>query len=80
MEQPTLRTTPVQLRVEGMSCGHCEGRVRSALLALAGVATVEVDRDGGRVRVGTEPGTVSSEALAAALTSAGYPARVETAA
>ena len=45
-----------------MMCGHCSGRVKKALEAVAGVETAEV----------TLRGDVSDEALAKAVTDAGY--------
>ena len=32
------------IRIEGMMCGHCSGRVKKALEAVAGVETAEVRR------------------------------------
>lgn len=30
------------LKIDGMSCGHCENRVRNALSAVAGLKTIKV--------------------------------------
>lgn len=39
-------------RIEGMTCGHCKGRRwRKGVGTIAGVASVEVDLDGGRATV-----------------------------
>ena len=39
------------LRIEGMTCGHCKAAVESALTHVEGVREVDVDLDGGRARV-----------------------------
>lgn len=39
------------LRIEGMTCGHCKTAVETALSAVDGVTTVDVDLDAGRARV-----------------------------
>ena len=55
------------IRIEGMMCGHCSGRVKKALEAVAGVESHET----GTAEV-TLRGDVSDEALAKAVTDAGY--------
>ena len=59
------------IRIEGMMCGHCSGRVKKALEAVAGVETAEVSHETGTAEV-TLRGHVSGEALAKAVTDAGY--------
>lgn len=59
------------IRIEGMMCGHCSGRVKKALEAVAGVETAEVSHETGTAEV-TLNGHVSDEALAKAVTDAGY--------
>lgn len=39
------------LNVEGMSCSHCENRVKKAVSALGGVASVTVDLAGKTVTI-----------------------------
>ena len=59
------------LRVKGMMCAHCEARVRTALEALPGVAQAEPSHEKGSVLLAlTQP--VADEALARAVTDAGY--------
>ena len=56
--------------VSGMTCGHCEKAVKSAVLALDDNATVSIDRPAGRVEVDSEePWT----ALAEVIGEKGYP-------
>ena len=59
------------LRVKGMMCAHCEARVRTALEALPGVAQAEPSHEKGSVLLAlSQP--VADEALARAVTNAGY--------
>lgn len=41
----------IVLNVEGMSCSHCENRVKKAVAALEGVTSVTVDLAGKKVTV-----------------------------
>lgn len=61
----------IELNVEGMSCGHCAGRVSKAIAEVDPAAKVDVDLGAGIVRV--ESGVPARE-LAEAVTGAGYPA------
>ena len=56
------------MKIEGMMCAHCSGRVEKALNDLPGV-TATVDLAGGTASV---QGDVSDEALTKAVTDAGY--------
>jgi copper chaperone len=60
----------LSLTVEGMSCHHCLNSVNKALATLQGV-TIQSVRIG-RVEVGYDESVVQPEAIAAAVTSAGY--------
>lgn len=63
----------IELKIEGMTCGHCEGAVRRALADVPGVAQVlEVDRQRGIARL---EGTPDLQALIAAVEDEGYQAR-----
>ena len=66
-EEPTARTQ-ARLRVGGMTCGHCSGRVQEALAAVPGVASAEVDLG---TAVATVAGTAPVRALVAAVAAAG---------
>ena len=59
------------IKIEGMMCGHCSGRGKRALEAMAGVETAEVSHETCMAAV-TLNGDVSDEALAKAVTDAGY--------
>lgn len=61
----------VTLRVEGMSCGHCEMRVKQALMQVEGVQNAQVDHVDGVAIVTLSPQVGSlSPALQAQLESA----------
>ena len=56
--------------IQGMSCGHCAMKVKSALLAVKGVSFVEVDLL--RARAMVEGEDLYPPALRAAVAAAGY--------
>jgi copper chaperone len=62
----------IELKVTGMTCGHCEAAVEKALLAVPGVERVtKVSRSEERVTVEGEPDTA---ALIAVIEEEGYTA------
>ncbi|WP_308194222.1 cation transporter [Microbacterium sp. VKM Ac-2923] len=70
----TAQAATSELRVEGMTCGHCVRAVTEELTALDGVEVVDVDlHDGGVsvVRIAST-GAASDDDLAAAIDEAGY--------
>ncbi len=62
-----------KLNVTGMTCGHCQNAVKSALEEVAGVQGAQVDLDKGTATV---EGAADVEALLAAVREAGYEAAV----
>ena len=58
------------MKIEGMMCEHCQGRVEKALNGIAGV-TAKVDLAAGTAQVECGP-EVTDEALTAAVVEAGY--------
>ena len=61
-----------ELKVSGMTCGHCEAAVRRALEAVPGVTAVtEVDRNEG---VASVEGDAAMADLIAAIKAEGYDA------
>ena len=60
----------VELTVEGMSCGHCVGRVTRTVQGLDPNAKVEIDLATKKVRIDSAAGL---ERIAAAIDEAGYP-------
>jgi copper chaperone CopZ len=61
--------TTHELRIEGMSCGHCAKAVEEALRAVPGVSQIAVTV--GQARVDAAP-TVTRDALIAAIAAADY--------
>ena len=59
------------IKINGMMCSHCTGRVSDALNALDGV-TAEVSLDNGGQAVVTLSKDVSDEILKKTVTDAGY--------
>lgn len=65
-------SSEVKLEVKGMSCGHCQARVKKALEEVLGVGSAEVDLDSGLALVkGTD---LDPAALTRAVEEAGYQA------
>lgn len=61
----------MEIRVKGMSCGHCAAAVTRALEALPGVSRVRVDLASGRVTLEADR-PLPEEELATAIQAAGY--------
>lgn len=58
-------------RVTGMTCGHCEGAVKSEISEIAGVSSVEAAAATGLVTV-VSKAPLDEEAVRAAVDEAGY--------
>jgi copper chaperone CopZ len=69
------RKEKIEISVKGMTCGHCEMRVKKALLSVAGVQEAEAshEREQAIVTVKTKD-TVKVDDLVAAVQAAGYKA------
>lgn len=63
--------TTVTLKVKGMMCAHCEGRVKKALEGLEGVTSANADHNSGTVEV-TETRNVPENDFKSAILKAGY--------
>ena len=60
------------LRVGGMTCSACTGRVESAILSVDGVVSAEANIGSGTATVTFDEGVADEAAIAAAIGSAGY--------
>ena len=60
-----------ELKVDGMTCGHCENAVKGALESVSGVQQAEVDLASGLARV---EGNADVNKLIAAVEEEGYQA------
>jgi Cu+-exporting ATPase len=67
---PKGEKTMYELTVDGMSCGHCVGRVIKSVQALDQAAKVDVDLASKKVRVDSQ---ADLDKIAAAIDEAGYP-------
>ncbi len=67
------------LKITGMSCGHCVQTVKSALEGVDGVESARVDLQQGRAEVEYDEARTSPDQLTTAVSEEGYPA-VEVAA
>jgi len=63
--------TSTQLKITGMTCGHCVAAVREALQGVPGASEVKVELETGRASV---DGGADLEALLAAVREEGYQA------
>jgi len=60
------------LNVEGITCKHCSGAVKTAVGALAGVASVEVNLESKTVTVEYDDTQIAFDAIAEAIEDQGY--------
>tara|TARA_B100000315_G_scaffold252973_1_gene290845 strand:- start:12222 stop:12437 length:216 start_codon:yes stop_codon:yes gene_type:complete len=60
-----------KINIEGMTCGHCVGRVNKALSSIEGVIEVDVNLDEKKATVSMER-EVSDEQFKAEIESSGY--------
>ena len=60
------------LKIEGMTCGHCQKRVEEALKAVKGVKGVQVSLVGKTAEVRYSVGKTGRQDLVKAVTDAGY--------
>lgn len=61
----------ISLSILGMTCENCARHVKTALLGIPGVRSADVRLDEARATIDAD-GSVSREAIAAALDEAGY--------
>jgi copper chaperone len=64
--------TQETIKVEGMSCMHCQLRVKKAVEAVEGVQRVDVNLQTKQVTVDYEEGKVNLEKVKAAIRETGY--------
>ncbi len=64
----------IKLKVEGMTCGHCQMSVKKALENVKGVKSAVVDLENKSALVNYKSNKVTVENLVLAVTDAGYKA------
>jgi copper chaperone len=62
-----------ELKIDGMTCGHCQRAVQQALAKVHGVEHVEVFLQSGRATV---TGSATTDSLLAAVEEEGYTAQI----
>ena len=63
--------TTTQIKVSGMTCGHCVNSVTEELQTISGVTQVNIDLESGNVTI--ESGTeLDADQIEAAIKEAGY--------
>jgi|CXWJ01.1.fsa_nt_gi mercuric ion binding protein len=72
------QTRTASFAIDKMTCATCPITVRTAMSRVDGVRSVKVDFDTKRATVTYDPAHATPEAIAAASTNAGYPARLVT--
>lgn len=75
-EQPQDRSDDLDLRITGMTCAACAGRVERALRGVAGVAAADVNLATDRAHVSADGARLDADALLRAVRDAGYGAAV----
>ncbi|KAB0665101.1 heavy-metal-associated domain-containing protein [Oryzomonas japonica] len=65
------------LKTAGMTCGSCADRITKTLRSTKGVATTEVDLEGGWVIVGYDTKAIKPEVLAENVKKAGFASTVQ---
>ena len=65
--------TKTEIKIEGMTCGHCAMSITNEIATIQGVASVKVDHAAGNAIV--ESDGVTNEQLADAVAEAGYAAK-----
>ena len=65
------------LKVSGMTCGHCQKRVETALTQVPGVFAAVVDLQDANAEVDYDDDTATIEELTAAVAKAGYSATLD---
>ena len=67
-----MENTVSMLKVQGMSCSHCQMVVEKTLLNLKGVNAVDVDLSSGNVNVNYDSALVNLTQLANAIEEVGF--------
>ena len=62
----------IEIKVTGMSCGHCEAKIQEAVSKLPGVKKVAASRMNGTVTIKSEPNTLNLQTVKEAIESLGY--------
>jgi Cu+-exporting ATPase len=72
IEKEIVNMKQVELKVEGMSCGHCEMSVKKAVNSLSGVSKVDIELDNKKVTVSFDETKLNLETVKNKIDDAGY--------
>jgi copper chaperone len=64
------------LQVRGMTCGHCESAINTAVRALPGIRSAKSKKRKGETVVVYDEAQVDAERIIAAITATGYEAKI----
>jgi copper chaperone len=64
--------TQVTIKIEGMSCGHCQMSVKKAVESVEGIRKADVNLQTKQVTVDYDEGKANLEKVKAAIREAGY--------
>ncbi|TGC09725.1 heavy-metal-associated domain-containing protein [Methanolobus halotolerans] len=67
-----MTVTEESIRIEGMSCGHCQATVDKAIRSVEGVQDVTVDLGEKQARVVYDPTVTNITVIKSAISNAGY--------
>lgn len=70
------RAALAELAIDGMTCGSCVQKIKTALAESPGVGAVELSVSAGRGRVEFDPQRIEAAEIAGAVSASGYPAVV----
>ena len=73
-EGKSTNEEPIELKVNGMTCGACSKTVKSALLKVTGVTDAVVSHDEGKAVVIIEKGKAKTDEIIKAVENAGFSA------
>lgn len=65
------------ISVDGMHCGHCKAKVEAAIKSVKGVKSFAVSLENASAEVVYAEGKTTPDAVAAAITAAGFDAKVK---
>ncbi len=60
------------IKVNGMSCSHCEDKVKKAILALNGIKSVKASSKKGEVICKGEKGIITLDVITSTISNLGY--------
>ncbi|MFP4654624.1 MAG: heavy-metal-associated domain-containing protein [Methanohalobium sp.] len=66
----------VTIKIEGMSCAHCQANVKKAITSVNSVSSAEVNLEEGKATVQYDPTKTELDKIKSAVEDMGYEAKV----